>query len=184
MSNLGAVMQYLDPYSYGMRKAQIIKPQQVLPLDAAKLWWLDLFSSNLKYFTKQFANKKPGWWKSILQNSKLSPQQKFEKIFGVKISQVAKSEQLLGDLFSWIDDFFSKKNMKDAEQYLRQGEKVAGDIANMLSVLRKKKYNVQEEMKLQDIKSDIIAKGSDIWDKYGIFLFGGAAILIFMLAKK
>jgi hypothetical protein len=188
MHNLGLNLDvYREPVC-------ITQPAPVKKVDPVSQWWYELISANPAHFKKQFASKKDDWFMPILYNTKLSPQQKFEKIFGIKISDIAKaatksSTQLLGNIFDdisgWVSKTFSNENLKKLELSLRQGQNISKQISDALNMLRNKTDLTQQQMNLQDVQSKVVTSGTEFWNTYGLPIgIGGAFIVLLLLMKK
>lgn len=189
MSSLGAVYSNSgNQVFYRIQPRQVITTPaktQVTTNDVAK----ELISQILKtpkgqQILNRFLVQKPGFWKPILSNTRLSPSQKFKKIFGIDFLDIFQSNGVsgLGNIFEDIGNWF---NTGGAERLALQIENTSSSIAQALNILRNKQnqgFNTNTQMQIQDTVTNTALTVTDFISKYGIFIIGGLAVLL--LIKK
>jgi len=131
---------------------------------------------------ERFLKQKPGFWVPIANNSRLTPSQKFKKIFGIDFLDIFENKKisLLGNIFEDIGNWF---NNGGAERLALQIENTSSSIAQALNILRNKQntgINTNTQMQLQDIQTNAALTLSDIISQYGIWIIGGLALLLFL----
>lgn len=129
----------------------------------------------------RFLTQKPGFWKPIISNTRLTPSQKFKKIFGVDFLDIFAPNGLsgLGNIFEDIGNWF---NQGGAERLALQIQNTSSSIAKALNVLRNQQSNVETQQSMNDLTSNAYLKTTSFIQDYGIWIIGGLAVLL--LIKK
>ncbi|RPI18723.1 MAG: hypothetical protein EHM58_04450 [Ignavibacteriae bacterium] len=158
-------------------------------VDPVELWWYNMISINPDHWKTIFKKLARTDWKKILYDSKLSPFQKFEKLFEIKVDDLMKKNpQLLGSLWTWLENTFSEKNLKKVETWVRTGEKVSTTFANLLNVTRNQpniQNQVNAEMNLQDLESQAFTQSQSFLDTYSTpIIFAGVGLVLYLILKK
>ncbi len=103
-----------------------------------------------KKIAERIAAKPFIFWRQIIYDTRLSPIQKFEKIFGVKAGSYL--TPTLGDIFSDINDWFKKTFSIDfgqTENFMRRVSQQSQNIANAMNVFRNSpNYDPSKETEL------------------------------------
>lgn len=153
-------------------------------------FWNAVFKSNPN-IAAHLRSKPFNYFVSILYDPRYSEVQKFEKIFGVKVSDIKKNlkQELLGDnVFDWISNLFSEKNLKKIEQGLRQGNQISNSIANALNVLRNSpstQQSAQDLTTIRDTQSQLYFGAENFYQKYGpLMIIALVGVAGYALLKK
>jgi hypothetical protein len=185
MGNLGLTYRAFNQSS-GIKYYSIL-PQQVViqtktdAVDSAvrKL----LLTTQGQKIAARFLNKPAGWWKTILYSKYLTPYQKFQEIFGVAADTLKPAVQLLGDIFEWIGNLFSEKNLNEAEKFLNKVYTQSQNVQSLIEQIKSGKIQSQYQQASQIMEDYSTVKS--FWDEYKILVIAGAAgLLIYFLTKK
>jgi len=171
------------PYSYAVQPLRT----RVQPVTTNNDFWKQIFlnSRNGQKLIERFASGDSAWWKNILYSRALTPQQKLEYIFGIKLSELFPGSQLLGDVFEWLNNLFSNQNLSNVELWLRQGQNTANQFANALNIVRNSPNNSNlslEQQRMQDLLSRGVTTGYNFWQQWGWAVAGG--LLLILVLKK
>ena len=143
-----------------------------------KNFWANVFQLNPQLAVK-LARNDSAWWRNILYSRSLTPQQKFQMIFGINLSG-----GLLGDIFEDIGNWFSGSNLQNAELYLREGQNQAGQWANALNYLRNQpdaETQAYNQMQQQNIQSSLYS-GAQTYGTWLPWALGG--LILILLVRK
>lgn len=166
--------------SYTVRPQDVVVNAPADPMDA--MLWNILLTERGKKIVRWLTSQPAGFYISTLYNPRLTPQQKFEKILGVRINEMLSGTGnsgggLLGDIFEWIGNLFSNQNLQNAESFIRRMQAQSQNIANMISAFRNNP-GVNEQVNTQMQQQDyMIQKAFDVKsfiDKYGLYIIIGA----------
>jgi len=179
MNNLGAIFPNSGPVTYTILPAQVSTETAANTNDYAKqLISQILITPKGQQIVNRFLTQKPGFWRPILANQKLTPSQKFKKIFGVDFLDIFfQNGQGLGNIFEDIGNWF---NNGGAERLALQIQNTSSSVAQALNILRNKENNINTQQNVQDFQTNAFLKTSDFLQNYGWLVIGGLGLLLIL----